>query len=218
MTASWRQGMIRSAAEPRPTVRVIKVGGSLLDRLDWPRLIGELVAEASARSACLLVVGGGSVVESLRESDARSPHPVERMHRAAIDVMGGTGWLVARLLELPFVAEPGTDRTAVLDVPTWLGHEGRIERLPVGWRVTSDSIAADVAARLKAALLLAKSGPPPDTADCHQLAERGWVDGYFPQAAAPLGEIAWACPSSVPPPARGGAGREGGGAGDRRVG
>jgi hypothetical protein len=218
MTASWRHGMIRCPADSRPAVRVIKVGGSLLDRLDWPRLIGGLVAESGADSACLLVVGGGSVVESLRESDARSPHPAERMHRAAIDVMGGTGWLVARLLELPFVREPGAGRTAVLDVPAWLGREGRLERLPAGWNVTSDSIAADVAACLHAALLLAKSGPPPDTADCHELAERGWVDGYFPEAAALLREIAWACPRSVPPPARGGAGREGGGASDRRVG
>lgn len=215
MSASWQQGTIRtrSRGTATPAPLVIKVGGSLLGRIDWPQLVGALISaverEAAADRGCLLVVGGGGVVESLRSSDARWPQPPERMHQAAIDVMGATGWLAARLLGLPLVAEPdqATGRaTSVLDVPAWLGREHRFERLPVGWDVTSDSIAACVAASEGSGLLLAKSVPPPEAGDCQTLADRGWVDHYFPQAAKPLDEIAWACPRSVPPPAVGGAG------------
>jgi aspartokinase-like uncharacterized kinase len=199
MSGSWQHGTIRtrSRATPAPAPLVIKVGGSLLGRIDWPRLVGELVREAEGGRGCLLVVGGGGVVDSLRSSDAKWPQPPERMHRAAIDVMGATGWLAARLLGLPLVVEPAIQarRTAaVLDVPAWLGREGRLEGLPVGWDVTSDSIAACVAASEGSGLLLAKSVPPPDAGDCQALADRGWVDRYFPRAAKPLAEITWASP------------------------
>ena len=215
MNACWQHGTIRhrSRAARASTSLVIKVGGSLLGRIDWPQLVGELVSslvrEAAGDRGCLLVVGGGAVVDSLRSSDAKWPQPPERMHQAAIDVMGATGWLAARLLGLPLVAElsrePGRE-PAVLDVPAWLGREPRLEGLPVGWDVTSDSIAAFVAASEDSGLLLAKSAPPPVMGEdvCQSLADRGWLDRFFPRAAEPLDEIAWACPRSVPPPVVGG--------------
>lgn len=217
-SVSWQHGAIRrrSHATAISGPLVIKVGGSLLGRIDWPRLVADLVREAAGERGCLLVVGGGAVVESLRSSDARRPLPPEQMHRAAIDVMGATGWLVARLLGLPLVAEPDRETcftTAVLDVPAWLGRDGRLERLPVGWDVTSDAIAACVAASEGCGLLLAKSVPPPGMGegDCQALADHGWIDRYFPRAAESLDEIAWACPRSVPPPVVGGPRGEGGG-------
>lgn len=216
--ASWRHGTIRtwSRGTTASAPLVIKVGGSLLGRIDWPLLVSELVREASGERGCLLIVGGGAVVESLRSSDARRPLPPERMHRAAIDVMGATGWLVARLLGMPLVAQPPCQpgcSSAVLDVPAWLGRDGRMERLPVGWDVTSDAIAASVAASEGCGLLLAKSVPPPvmGEGDCQALADHGWIDRYFPRAAESLDQIAWACPRSVPPPVVGGPRREGGG-------
>jgi aspartokinase-like uncharacterized kinase len=195
---------------------VIKVGGSLLGRIDWPRLVGELLREAAGDRAGLLVVGGGAVVKSLRSSDAARPLPPERMHRAAIDVMGATGWLSARLLGLPLVAEPSREpgrEPVILDVPQWLCREGRLTRLPVGWDVTSDSIAACVAASQGGGLLLAKSVPPPvmGEGDCQTLADHGWIDRYFPKAAKRLDAIAWACPRSIPPPVVGRPRGEGGG-------
>lgn len=215
-STSWQHGAIRrrSPGTTASTPLVIKVGGSLLGLFTWPRLVGDLVREAVGDRNCLLVVGGGAVVESLRSSDAKRPLPPERMHRAAIDVMGATGWLVARLLGMPLVVEPASQAIrdpAVLDVPAWLGCENRLERLPVGWDVTSDSIAAHVAASQGGGLLLAKSVPPPVVGEdaCEQLADRGWIDRYFPRAAEPLDEIAWACPRSVPPPIVGGPRSEG---------
>jgi aspartokinase-like uncharacterized kinase len=216
--ASWQHGTIRrrSRGTAISGPLVIKVGGSLLGRIDWPRLVGDLVREAAGDRGCLLVVGGGAVVESLRSSDAERPLPPEQTHRAAIDVMGATGWLVARLLGLPLVAEPPRPpghEPAVLDAPAWLGRDGRLEQLPVGWDVTSDAIAACVAASEGYGLLLAKSVPPPvmGEGDCQALAGHGWIDRYFPRAAESLEEIAWACPRSVPPPVVGGPRGEGGG-------
>ena len=79
--------------------------------------------------------------------------------------------------------------------------------LPIGWHVTSDSIAAFAAATLRADLLLAKSVPPPrlpaGEPPLELLARAGWVDAFFPEAAAAVERIGWACPASVPPPAVG---------------
>jgi len=119
---------------------------------------------------------------------------------------------------------PGRSAVAVLDTPRWLARAGttrtadeatgdpgdddptgsppatrraelRPAPLPCGWHVTSDSIAAFVAAALARPLVLVKSLPPPaDAADLAALAAAGWVDPFFPQAAASLGEISWAAP------------------------
>jgi aspartokinase-like uncharacterized kinase len=72
---------------------------------------------------------------------------------------------------------------------------GHRDTLPIGWRVTSDSIAAAVAATVGAELILAKRVPPPGPAsDLESLAAAGWVDEHFPTAARGLGGIGWAAP------------------------
>ena len=72
--------------------------------------------------------------------------------------------------------------------------------MPVGWQVTSDSIAAFVATTNAAALVLAKSVPPPaSTDDLPSLAHAGWVDGHFPVAAADLARLEWVVPSGIIP-------------------
>jgi hypothetical protein len=84
-------------------------------------------------------------------------------------------------------------------VPAWLEAGGRAKTLPAGWEVTSDSIAARVAVECGRGLLLVKSVPPPPCpagADvCSALAAAGWVDQYFPVAAAALDTLAWAAPA-----------------------
>jgi hypothetical protein len=121
-------------------------------------------------------------------------------------------------LGLPLHEEPGDVPASVLDVSAWLDCDGRFARLPVGWHVTSDSIAAIVAATHGCDLLLAKSVPPPvpQIDALEPLVRAGWVDGFFAEAAAPLACIGWASPASVPPPGVGRPGGEGGRA-DRGV-
>lgn len=173
---------------------VVKVGGSLLTRPRWPDAVAALLAGLSR--PCLLVVGGGTVVDGLRAIDAAAPQPSAVMHRLAIDAMRLTAAIVAESLALPVVASVdhgGT--TTILDVAAWLATTTAVPQLPEDWSVTSDSLAALVAASLVADLLLAKSVPPPGGSDdLRSLAADGWVDAAFPEAARGVTAIRWAAP------------------------
>ncbi|MFM7136761.1 MAG: hypothetical protein ACKO1M_06795 [Planctomycetota bacterium] len=199
MTATWRRGTIRADATPPPGL-VLKLGGSLLGLPDWPRVLADLVASLGDEPpAPLLVVGGGRVVDGLREIDAASPRPPALMHDLAIDAMTLTARIVADALGLPFISLPDitlASAAGVLDAAAWLDSTGRATRLPAGWHVTSDSIAALVATETGRGLLLAKRAPPPDgDHDLHRLAAAGWVDAHFPVAAARIATITWAAPA-----------------------
>ena len=96
---------------------------------------------------------------------------------------------------------PDDGSVTVLDTPAWLAVGSQAASLPVGWQVTSDSIAALVAVEHNGSLLLAKSAPPPPCPDgvdhLSTLARAGWVDEHFPIAAAPLATIEWATPQAT---------------------
>ncbi|MCE9630973.1 MAG: hypothetical protein K8S94_09730 [Planctomycetia bacterium] len=197
MTPAWNRGVIRG-----PIGRVddqaswiVKFGGSLLARPRWPDELRVLLAEVPGPAT--VVVGGGAMVDGLRSIDQANPRPAELMHRLAIDAMGLTARLVADAIGWSVNAEPArTGMPVVLDAPAWLGRGGRLSALPAGWHVTSDSIAAVVAASCAAQLLLAKSVAPPCPAPrLVDLSAAGWVDRQFPVAALPVAVIHWAAPA-----------------------
>lgn len=199
--AGWRHGQLRTLPRQSPTAErrlVLKIGGSLLTRAGWPQSVAALVA-AAPHPTRTLVVGGGPVVDGLRRIDAAAPQPDDLMHHLAIEALRVTARLVAAALGLPLSSAPADDDEAVvLDVPAWLERVPCRPALPAGWQVTSDSIAAGVAAATAASLLLAKSAAPPPcpagTVDVAGLAATGWVDDYFPRAAADVAPIEWAAP------------------------
>jgi aspartokinase-like uncharacterized kinase len=116
------------------------------------------------------------------------------MHELAIDAMTLTARIVADALGLPVVAL--ATGGGVLDAATWLRSTGQAATLSAGWHVTSDSIAALVAAETGRGLLLAKRVPPPaGDHDVARLATAGWVDAHFPVAAAAVATINWAAPA-----------------------
>lgn len=193
MSGAWRFGILQDgplAASGRPLV--VKIGGSLLTRPAWPEAIAALVA--ATQGPLVIVVGGGPVVDGLRAIDGAAPQSAAAMHWRAIEALGLTARLVADATRLPLVESPETTATAVFDASRWLRHE---PMLPEGWHVTSDSIAAVVAARVGGGLLLAKSVPPP-FGDLHGLATAGWIDAHFSAVAAAAGRITWAAPTEVP--------------------
>lgn len=199
MTVRWQSGDVRCAAQTEPQrMTVLKIGGSLLSRPAWPHLVDELVAGIGDRSLAI-VVGGGPVVEGLRTIDAAAQQPSEVMHDLAVDAMHLTAELVSRSTGLPIRTAPDDGAEAcVLDVPVWLLAGMRSADLPATWDVTSDSIAARVAEEYAAELLLAKSTPPPASwcgESLFSLARDGWVDRYFPTAAAKLACIRWTAPT-----------------------
>jgi len=197
---SWRRGTLRppaAAGSPTAAWLVVKIGGSLLSRPGWPTLLSALLDELGPRP-CRIVVGGGAIVDGLRAVDRAAPQPAAVVHELAIDAMRLTARLAAVALGLPL--ETAANRAvplAVLDAPAWLAETGWTARLPAGWEVTSDTIAACVGVTCGGGLLLVKSVPPPPCRGGDPVAAAaaaGWVDGHFPVAAARLAEIGWAAP------------------------
>ena len=199
MTKKWIRGCLRRSPESDGTgALVLKIGGSVLSWPDWPWLVDHLVAGVGDVPLAI-VVGGGAVVDGLRQIDAAAPRPAKVMHDLALDCMHALAQLVSQSTGLPLSANPASIGSAcVLDVPTWMLTRPEAAKLPTSWDVTSDSIAALVASASGAALMLAKSIPPPIPwcgASLESLTAAGWVDRFFPSAADDLQEIYWTAPA-----------------------
>ena len=177
-----------------PPVRVVKLGGSLLD---WPELPFRLRAWFVAQSpaANVLIVGGGAVVDALRAGDRAQHLPAETMHRLAVQAMSLSAEILAELLPEARLAQSIEDRSwaiaaslQILDVATFVREDAaHADALPETWEVTSDSIAARVASALGAAeLVLLKSALPAGETSLRSWSQAAYVDRYFPQAARSL--------------------------------
>lgn len=185
---------------PPPSTHCIKLGGSLLTRGGVAEPLRRWLQAERGRAPnenLVLIVGGGGAVEWLREVDRRSPIGAAAAHRAAIAMMDANaravaGWLPAFELTDAWPPSPATPQAA-----RRLFLPGRFLQaaephlpgttLPVGWSVTSDSIAARVACLLGATLTLVKSiaaATPQDPNGWRRLAEEGLVDPFFPELAA----------------------------------
>ncbi|HEX4143947.1 MAG TPA: hypothetical protein VHY91_10465 [Pirellulales bacterium] len=170
-------------------LRVVKLGGSLLDLPGVAdRLRTWLVGQPPA--VTLLVVGGGRLADAIRQAQRLHAFDDSAAHRLCLDVMGITATMACELLpDSTLVRRPDEiDRAApgrlqVVDVREFLAAAP--EPLPETWQVTSDSIAAHLAALLRAdELVLLKSALPPldASASPDSLAADGIVDDYFPYA------------------------------------
>ncbi|GBD37684.1 hypothetical protein HRbin36_02820 [bacterium HR36] len=179
---------------------VIKLGGSLLD---MHGLVPKLSAWLDRQMwPGVIVVGGGLAVDWLRRLDKRHDLPVELAHWLAIETMRlNARWLTALLPGAVLVGQFSDccrlwqeHRLPVLDPLAFCQEDAALpDALPVGWQVTSDSIAAQVAWRWGAAeLVLLKSCRQP-VEDWPVLAERGLVDAYFPKLAPRVPRIHWVC-------------------------
>jgi aspartokinase-like uncharacterized kinase len=198
-------GSISGGPEQDRLLRVVKVGGSLLD---WPLLATKLVGwlECQPDANNILVAGGGALADVIRRADAAHGLGEEASHALCVEVLGITARLLAAVLpgqtKLATWAELQALQSAnrlpacqVLDVKDFI-HAAEatapLTKLPHTWEVTSDSIAAWVACALAAdELVLLKSCNPPDDvpneAPYQALAAAGYVDRYFPTAVATYG-------------------------------
>ncbi len=178
-------------------VRVIKVGGSLLD---FDELVPRLRAWLSREPEAVNVVlgGGGRMADAVRDAFGRFDLAEEHAHWLCIRVLGVTAELLARLfpgsvLVRDFAALRATrerKELVVFDPEQYLrevepGRSGA--PLPHTWDVTSDSIAARLADHLGAAeVVLLKSTSAPERTCLHVWAAAGFVDRHFPCAAGRL--------------------------------
>jgi len=177
---------------------VVKLGGSLLDK---PRLVPQL-SNWLARYELppVIVVGGGPAADWIRRVDAVHALPAECAHWLAIETMRlNARWLAAILPSGVLVSDwPSCrdtwrqNRFPVLDPLPFCQQDATLpDALPVGWHVTSDSIAAQLAYRWQAAELILLKACPRPPGDWQTLAHQGLIDAYFPQLVTRLPPIRW---------------------------
>jgi 5-(aminomethyl)-3-furanmethanol phosphate kinase len=171
---------------------VYKVGGSLFD---WPRLLERLSAFLRSEPTWPLIVsGGGGAADVVRGWDRVHGLGEERAHRLAVRSLGlGAAFLADGLDGGTLVTSRNEAATAwsagrlpVLDAAAFLAAEEAAGALPLpaSWDVTSDSIAAWVAARWPADLVLLKSTSP-------DRPREQFVDPFFPEARSQVRRAEW---------------------------
>jgi aspartokinase-like uncharacterized kinase len=176
---------------------VVKVGGGLGRGAgdDALRALCTALGELGERHTLLVVPGGAWFADAVREADRRFGLRGATSHRMAVLGMEQFGWLLSDLIpgaeRCADLARAGAGRTTVL-LPAALA----LDALPASWQVTSDSIAAWVAAQVGAErLVLVKevdglypewppSGEPLARLSVAELADLrpGGVDEYLPTA------------------------------------
>jgi dihydroneopterin aldolase len=163
---------------------VIKIGGSCASSLDLRRWTA-LVAGCAARA--VIVPGGGPFADAVRTAQPRMGFDDAAAHHMAMLGMEQFGHALASFDRRLVVADSmAVFRRALAagKVAVWLPARMAMTAadIPASWRVTSDSLAAWLAGKLRAPrLLLLKQvdlSRQPVTATA--LAEQGIVDPAFP--------------------------------------
>lgn len=169
---------------------IVKVGGSLLDLADLPqrlrRFVTTLFLNSTSASACqiLVVVGGGKVVDAIREYDSVHTLDERGSHWLSVELMHCTSQLLQLMIpEWPIIDQPKQlhewlsersqhPRAMIASPHCFYGPQLNFQALPIGWDTTSDSISA-LLARITGAdeLVLLKSTGASETNDLSILDE-----------------------------------------------
>lgn len=188
--------MSREAGEP-PVV--LKIGGSLFDLPDLAPRISRLLAKLG-NAPVAIVAGGGRTTDVVRDWDRRFALGPSASHWLAIHALELNDRLLRTLLESSEIARSRHEvltlgergRIAILSLADLLGEsQQRRESVPPeSWDVTTDSLAAWVAGRLGARLVLAKSVDRPSMPPA-EAAAHGFVDRAFAQQLPAELRIDW---------------------------
>ena len=129
---------------------LVKIGGSLLTLPDLPQRL-ELLLDQLAEFRIMLLIGGGTVADAVRNWDRIHQLDTSAAHWLAIDAMGLTTSLVSQLVDRADVVSSRhavqwcwtRNRLPILQPGTIVGQfaEESSDDLPEGWHVTSDAIA-----------------------------------------------------------------------------
>jgi aspartokinase-like uncharacterized kinase len=175
-------GAASLAAGRRPLV--VKLGGSVVRSSE---LSSWLDALAAARQSLIVVPGGGALADEVRACQSKLGFGDPAAHRMALLAMDQLAWAVAGLRPGFDVRATEAELREVLDqgrVAVWAPYALASSRTDVeeSWRLTSDSLALWLAARIGAeACYLIKSIARSQTRiGAEQLARDGVVDAAFP--------------------------------------
>jgi dihydroneopterin aldolase len=206
-----------------PEVEVVRLGGSLLLPADESNVSLDTLRDRLSRwtrdrpSCRIWIVGTGAWGDHLRRVQAPLRLSDEACHWAAIGLMSVASRLAAELIEgaeaigsfsdlRDAISRRTQPREIVFDATQFLQEiESTLAGpvLPQDWSVTSDSIAARVAAAIEAdALTLLKACLAPERRDPQAWSEQGLVDEFFPQVACERRELRWVDLSTDPPAER----------------
>jgi 5-(aminomethyl)-3-furanmethanol phosphate kinase len=200
------------------SVSILKVGGSVLT---LPDLVDRLqyVIRHFAIAAPVLIIGGGAAADKIRDLQPLCGLTAEAAHWMAIHAMTQNArWLGRLHRQIVCIPDRETAKSALLngllpalDCTAFLRHEELPLRdwsaatqfvtecrLPCSWSVTSDSIAAWIAARWPSASFWMLKSCDAGTTDLGDLAAQGRVDRCFPDVAADVSELHWINLRSAP--------------------
>lgn len=170
-------------------VRIVKVGGSLLEREDLAEALQSWLRSQMPANTILLA-GGGELCEVIRTWDARLKLGDEHSHWLCVDLLDATSHVLSKLLpEAAWsddieVLRQFCHPIVIFAPAAWLREREKQSTagppLPHSWDVTSDSIAACLYLDLAAdELVLLKSTTPGKGESIEQLSSRNFVDPHF---------------------------------------
>ncbi len=182
-------------------IRVIKLGGSLLDLTEvFQRLEGWIDVQPVMHN--VLIVGGGKLVDGLRDLHQRFDLDEREAHWLAVDLLDVTAkiasshfpsWTVHRAM-IDLLGSCNSDRPAnqIFVTGQWLRTQPLV---PQTWHVTTDSISALVAHRMSASELVLLKSAAADSLSVgfeptiSRLVDSGHVDAWFPTAIQGVNKI-----------------------------
>ena len=190
---------------PQPICRVMKLGGSLLKMPNIAERVQTwLDTQPAART--LMLVGGGEIVEAVRELDRIHSFDSRWSHWLCVELLQHTMDLARQLFSESKCIENeeellqwkhGDSQTAVLAIVKVSAFYARAKSnvdLPEGWETTSDSLAAHLTKLVSADELVLLKSAGEDEIQSTQEAFEAWrtaglVDDAFPAIAVGLPRV-----------------------------
>jgi aspartokinase-like uncharacterized kinase len=138
---------------------VIKIGGSLAEDPERLRALCAKLSEFAKKYAIVVVPGGGRFADVVRDFDKRFTLSSVVSHRMAVLGMDQFGLLLSQIISnscATYLLSDAKQLSEIGVVPVFLPSRLMFQEDPLenSWNVTSDSIAAYVASRLRVAKVL----------------------------------------------------------------